>query len=323
MRPRRPHVLSDAAKKRDPTQSNDLRRRIATGFRHDLNEWRKQVYATVVEADALGYDYGDVNPDNVEDIEELLDRMDVLLSRQAEFNFLASADKMDLNLRTAYARGVRKAGEEIFPVLPFTQTSGDVIMRSRAELEAMLEDQIAVALEKLHEDELAAALASRRNLYLLLLLPLIIRPLQKRLQALANTSVTRSYNAGKIDAYEAQGVEKVGVEPETQPPARGRRQPPPQPYEPPGYEEYEETAEAPRLQPPMPRVSPLIVQPEMPEPPALRVGGAELYTVETVGDDKVCAICESYEGVAYTLEEARALIPAHPNCRCSVVPLVQ
>ena len=46
-------------------------------------------------------------------------------------------------------------------------------------------------------------------------------------------------------------------------------------------------------------------------------------TVEviTAGDDKVCQLCEdiSDEG-PYDLDEAAALIPAHPNCRCAFVP---
>ena len=212
--------LSDAAKKRDPTQSNDLRRRIMSGFRHDLNEWRKQVYAAIVQADALGYDYGEVDPD---DIEELIDRMDTLLRRQAEYNFISSSDRLDASLRTAYARGVRKAGEEVTPVLPFTTTSGDLLLQSKRELEGMLDDQIETALAKLREDELAAALSSRHKLYAALLLPVLILPLAKRLKSLANTSVTRSYNGGKIDAYEEQGVTHVGIDPKSQP---YRRAPP-------------------------------------------------------------------------------------------------
>lgn len=43
--------------------------------------------------------------------------------------------------------------------------------------------------------------------------------------------------------------------------------------------------------------------------------------VQTAGDDKVCPICEAIEEEGpYTIDQARSLIPAHPNCRCAFVP---
>lgn len=43
----------------------------------------------------------------------------------------------------------------------------------------------------------------------------------------------------------------------------------------------------------------------------------------TAGDERVCPICSSLEGNTYTLEEAKNLIPVHPQCRCVVVPIVK
>jgi len=40
----------------------------------------------------------------------------------------------------------------------------------------------------------------------------------------------------------------------------------------------------------------------------------------TTGDDKVCELCEPLEGVVLKLEEARGLLPRHPNCRCAWIP---
>jgi len=37
----------------------------------------------------------------------------------------------------------------------------------------------------------------------------------------------------------------------------------------------------------------------------------------TAGDDHVCEECAEMEGKSYTIEEARGLLPFHPNCRCS------
>lgn len=45
----------------------------------------------------------------------------------------------------------------------------------------------------------------------------------------------------------------------------------------------------------------------------------ELVNVVTMEDDRVCPLCEAIaEGNPYTIEEARAQIPHHPNCRCTV-----
>ena len=41
------------------------------------------------------------------------------------------------------------------------------------------------------------------------------------------------------------------------------------------------------------------------------------------GDDRVCPICEAFDGETYSMEEARGMLPAHPNCRCAWVPHVE
>lgn len=40
----------------------------------------------------------------------------------------------------------------------------------------------------------------------------------------------------------------------------------------------------------------------------------------TAGDDRVCEECEDMEGKTFTIDEARGLIPLHPNCRCTWIP---
>jgi len=39
-------------------------------------------------------------------------------------------------------------------------------------------------------------------------------------------------------------------------------------------------------------------------------------------DDKLCPECEELNGQEYTIEEARGIVPVHPNCRCSWSPIV-
>ena len=57
-----------------------------------------------------------------------------------------------------------------------------------------------------------------------------------------------------------------------------------------------------------------------------RLGVEELGIMaefSTAGDDLVCTKCLPYEGKEYTVDEARGLIPIHPNCRCTWIPSEQ
>lgn len=42
----------------------------------------------------------------------------------------------------------------------------------------------------------------------------------------------------------------------------------------------------------------------------------------TARDDSVCPDCQALSEREYTIQEARGLIPVHPNCRCAWVPVV-
>ena len=44
---------------------------------------------------------------------------------------------------------------------------------------------------------------------------------------------------------------------------------------------------------------------------------------KTVGDDLVCVVCEELEGEIFSIKEARGLIPQHPNCRCTWLPVTR
>lgn len=43
----------------------------------------------------------------------------------------------------------------------------------------------------------------------------------------------------------------------------------------------------------------------------------------TAKDERVCPRCEEREGDILSIEEARGLIPLHPNCRCAWAPVVE
>jgi SPP1 gp7 family putative phage head morphogenesis protein len=43
----------------------------------------------------------------------------------------------------------------------------------------------------------------------------------------------------------------------------------------------------------------------------------------TAGDDRVCPDCEGLEGSVFPIAEARGLIPLHPGCRCTWLPVIE
>lgn len=42
----------------------------------------------------------------------------------------------------------------------------------------------------------------------------------------------------------------------------------------------------------------------------------------TAGDNKVCVKCEALEGKKFKIKDARGIIPVHPNCRCTWLPVI-
>lgn len=52
-------------------------------------------------------------------------------------------------------------------------------------------------------------------------------------------------------------------------------------------------------------------------------GVSVLAEFATAEDDAVCPECEDLEGKEFNLDEAEGMIPVHPNCRCTFIPVVQ
>lgn len=50
--------------------------------------------------------------------------------------------------------------------------------------------------------------------------------------------------------------------------------------------------------------------------------GAEVE-FRTARDSRVCPICRELEGAVFSVDEARGVIPLHPNCRCVWLPVVR
>jgi hypothetical protein len=177
-----------------------------------------------------------------------------------------------------------------------------------------------------------------------------------RLHLMINTSVVRAVNAGKLFAYEAEGIAKVGVDPEWIPADRQHDHAA-------GHHHRDSSLhlDAPRTRKAKRRarvarnkakrtrkrtVEELLVEgiaANVFEEQSGAIGNvleaagfakralevieaAEeeeevLVSVLTAGDDKVCQDCEDIAADGpYEIGQARGLIPAHPNCRCAFIP---
>jgi len=135
-----------------------------------------------------------------------------------------------------------------------------------------------------------------------------------RVKAISEFMVVRSFNEAAMDVYELAGISRVNLIPETRPSpgltadARKQRRIT-------GRTGGGFGSRISRTRTPSASTIWRIEQQEA------RLNRLKLVRVRTAGDDNVCPICEDIadEG-PYTINEARSLIPAHPRCRCTIVP---
>lgn len=134
-----------------------------------------------------------------------------------------------------------------------------------------------------------------------------------RAKTIAEFMVVRTFNEAAMDVYELAGISQVNLVPETRPSpglttdARKQRRV--------TGRGGGAGSRVSRTQTPSPTTIRRIEQQEA------RLNRLKLVRVRTAGDDDVCPICEDIaDDGPYTINEARSLIPAHPRCRCTIVP---
>lgn len=296
----------------DPTGTGDIRRRWAGVTEIKLRRVRAALQKAVMQQDVLGLKPGSTSP---------LALAGSTGSR--EIGFQTWLDNMLKNvvvedgrwqrtfIAAAYNRGVARAmrltGSNAKPD-DMTETIESLTTLALTELQGIMEafSQRALrvaSLAWLHNDlppetmkEMELALKSVATV---------------RTRALVETLTVKAFNTGTLDQFEAAGKSHVGVIPETIRTGRTNDQ---------------RIIDAPRRTGPGSRIG-------REEPPSRSTVGRirrveriferiQEVNVETAGDDKVCEICEDIEANnPYTIDEARSLIPAHINCRCTFVPL--
>lgn len=132
-----------------------------------------------------------------------------------------------------------------------------------------------------------------------------------RSTALVELLVVKAFSEASLDVYQSAGVRKVGLVPETLlAKATDARKVTPSGR----FGTRSRTGEAPGE-----RTIQRIKKQERSVETAL-VGG--LVRVKTAGDKKVCKVCRAIaKRGPYKINTARALIPAHPRCRCVFIPV--
>lgn len=133
-----------------------------------------------------------------------------------------------------------------------------------------------------------------------------------RSKAMIALMVVKAFTTGTLDQFESVGIKQVGLIPETIPPRvrkDGLIQDAPRRGTGPG-------SRISRTEGPS-RSTVYRIRRAQKEVEAL-----EEVEVVTAGDEDVCPECEDIEeGNPYTIDQARSIIPAHPECRCAFVPL--
>jgi hypothetical protein len=144
-----------------------------------------------------------------------------------------------------------------------------------------------------------------------------------RTNAMIELLVVRAHAEASLDIYEAAGLATVGLVPESRAQAKVVTDEKAQSK----AQGATQTADAKRSKGPGSRVS----RKSVPSSRTIRrIRAAELrvaqalgenVNVRTAGDNDVCPVCEGIaEDGPYSINTARALIPAHPHCRCLFVP---
>jgi hypothetical protein len=186
----------------------------------------------------------------------------------------------------AYKKGLNEAAKDLRrdpPMYDETSLTARVhAQQAKHELEGVLDATVQQSTRMVY----SALLSKQRPsvLYRWLISRLLSIALV-RMNSWVNASVVATFNNAKLDYFKGQGIRKVGIDPE----ARTNIV----------HDHSHLTLDRKKKPKPFPKV----------------------VEVLTAGDNDVCEQCEdiSQDG-PYDIDEARTLIPAHPNCRCAFVP---
>jgi predicted Fe-Mo cluster-binding NifX family protein len=312
--------LCDAAKPvptADPTGTADIRRR----FRGQTDiRWRRfsqMLRAAVMQQDVLGLKSGStVSAMSIMSASSTPDAririfqswVDATLTRVVLETDTAYLDGM---AATAYRRAVARAMR-----LSFSQAQPKLAGEAIASLQQLTLVEMQGVCEAVSQQLVRAgtdAIISKRTPQQAwqALSPIVEKIGVNRSRAVVEVLTIKAHGAGTLDQFEAAGIKKVAPVPETIKVTKPTKD---------GFvvDAPKKVAPAPARRGQSASTKGRIAREEAAVERALRNQEVEVLTA---GDDLVCPECEDIAADGpYTIDEARSLIPAHPNCRCSFVP---
>lgn len=316
-------LVEDAARiKQDPTGTGSIRRAMRAELGIHWRGMRVLLRRMLVEQDLLGLGASSLSTpmhmaaayggggDKVLTFQIWLDN---ILKQQV---FQGSGDYLRKYIERGYAKGVRFGENQLGMAMsqmqfwPMKQTADTVTQLAIIELQGVIEAVSQQAVRAVTNGILAR---QKPQFILRNVLKVIEHVGITRSNTIVEFTVVKAFGEGTLDVYQSQGVEHVGLVPEVRAPRKSlgdaaRR-----------VTSRKQIGEGPgsrsKGQVPSTRTVQRIrsVQRELER--------LERVNVQTAEDEDVCPVCEEIaENGPYRINTARALIPAHPHCRCAFIP---
>ena len=304
----------------DPTGTGKIRRAMRSAMNIKLNSLRPMLRAQLVTNDVLGLNIKSAmssmmaasmaagGSSAIDMFQRLFDTMlqNTLLENQGEY--------VKTYIRAGYEKGARfgrtniQASPEVSPGL-FQEDDRIATLQKFTYVELQ---GVAEAISQQGVRVVSNGLLTKQGPQKILRsLFAVISKVGMRTDAVAEFMVVRAFGEGSLDTYEAAGIKQVALIAEAKAKKttigdarslrRGKR-----------------TGAGSRVSRTQSPSASTIARIRRQEAELERL---KLVRVKTAGDDDVCPICEDIaDDGPYNINEARSLIPAHPRCRCVLVP---
>lgn len=323
------HQMGDAkaAVVVDPTNTGKLRAKFRMLMRQRWSQLRELTKAMINKQDLLALKSGGLLQVTAPAITGAGSKIDVF---QRWFDLALNTAVLQRDgsfmrqfLTEGYAAGTRHAQglaktQVIYPLAGHREAALQSL--ARVELEGIIEAVSQGSVRAVAQGLLTNAkpMAITRSV-----LAIIEKVGVRRSNAMIELLVVRAHAEASLDIYEAAGIRAVGLVPEAPAKLRGA-----------ANEKAQSTPttkakgkDAKRYTGPGSKSS----RTRLPSRSTIsRIRASELriakalgenVNVRTAGDFEVCPVCEQIsENGPYAINAARALIPAHPSCRCTFVP---
>lgn len=309
--------IVDKVASTDPTGTKALRSKLRATIGIKWNKLRVLTKQIIVEHDLLQLNAGGLMPvkspatnqggTKIQMFQRWFDQglQSIVLEGDGTF--------MKPLLNQAYMDGVSFAAAQIGRRVQaggFQHTEDTLFQLAVVELQGIIE---AVSQQSVRAVANALLTNSKPLMIVRQVFAIIEKIGRTRSNAMVNQMAVASFNQAALDSYEAAKIKQVGVVAEAKASAKV------------GDAKFIE--DAPRKRGFGSRVARSGAGPSKRTIQRIKkversIEALGKVNVVTAGDENVCPICEDIADKGpYTINAARSLIPAHPNCRCAFVPI--